>query len=64
MRMASDNILLQIIAKSVSAGALMYISTVEIVNEEFNREKPDKMKYSALAGGIVFMIISMMVFSE
>lgn len=64
MSLASDSVLLQIVAKSVSAGALVYISAVEIVNEEFIREKPDKSKYFAFSGGIVFMIGSMIIFAE
>lgn len=64
MILASDNILLQIIAKSVSAGALVYISAVEIVNEEFIREKPDKSKYFAFSSGIGFMIASLIMFAE
>jgi hypothetical protein len=57
-----DSPVLQVIAKSISAGALFYISTVEIVNEEFIREKPTKIKYAAFATGAIFMSASTMLF--
>lgn len=60
----TDNHLLQMVAKSISAGVLFYISTVEIVNEEFIRDKPSSLKFAALGGGILFMSTMTMLFSE
>jgi hypothetical protein len=37
---------------------------VEIVNEEFIRENPTKSKFLALAGGVLFMIVSTIIFAE
>lgn len=64
MRLLADNAMLQVIAKSVSAGALFYISTVEIVNEEFIRERPTLSKYLALSAGVLFMSASTIFFAE
>lgn len=64
LSLASENGFMQVATKSVSAGALFYIAAVEIVNEEFITENPHRSKHLAFTAGILFMMLTTIIFAE
>lgn len=64
MLIPSELIVLHIISKAVSGGALFYIAVVEIVSEQFVKGSPTLPKFQAFVAGILLIVVTTGLFDD